>query len=279
MASPLHEPHEEDEDSQNESQGDFESDDDASSVSSFNENDMPSRSFDPMPAHLTLPVELHRVILSCETNRYHEPWGTYRFVCKTWKEHIEFLAKTEWIRDASFTYPGEMIWDPTVGKVSLSGDFTFQRLDGDLAVFRILECAPEFKKDLIKACKRTSPPDVEIGDIVHDVEIPDMSVDWDNLTLTCPWRSVIGRVLAEELRVEAHRKLSHHAMMTTAKLARRRAPGGQVDMNTMLDMFKLFANKSLDAYAAVRTARRGGADKKGDERLKMARHVASMRDL
>ncbi|KAJ6593057.1 hypothetical protein B0H19DRAFT_12044 [Mycena capillaripes] len=241
---------------------------------------MPDRSFAPMPERLTLPAELHRVVLSCETDRYHYMWGTYRFVCKAWKEHVEFLAKTEWIREASFNYSGEMIWDPTVGKVFLNGDFTLQRFEGDVAIFQILDCAPEFKKPLISVCKRTAPPDIQVGSIVHDVEIPEMSVDWDTLTIACPWRPLIARLMAEELRVEAHRELSHRAMMSAAKRARHAAAGGEVDMGTMMRLFQMFANKGLEAYVAVRVARTGRADKEGDERLKLVRSAASnMRGL
>lgn len=85
--------------------------------------------------------------------------------------------------------------------------------------------------------------------------------------------------MAEELRVEAQREHAQHEMMSAAKRARHAAAGGDVDMGTMLDLFKMFANKGLEAYVAVRTARRGRADKQGDERLKVARRDASMRGL
>jgi hypothetical protein len=98
---------------------------DGSSVSSFSESGMPDHSFASMPARLTLPIELHRLVLSYEAASNYEMWGTYRFgafilinslprqvlrqlpVCKAWQEQVEFLAKTEWIRDTTFYYPGE----------------------------------------------------------------------------------------------------------------------------------------------------------------------------
>ncbi|KAJ6480549.1 hypothetical protein C8R47DRAFT_1074290 [Mycena vitilis] len=280
MASPSRDEHEdEDEEFQNESEGSYESDEDASSVSSFSESDMPNGSFAPMPARLTLPAELHRTVLALETRGYHEMWGTYRFVSKAWKESVEFLAKTEWIKDARFVYPGETIWDPKVGKVFLEGEFTFQRFDGEIAVFQMLDCAEEFKRPLIRLCKLTAFPDVQVGDIVHDVEITGMSVDWDTLTITCPWRELIGRLMAEELRVAAHRKRAAHEMMSAAKRARRAAPDGEVDMGTIMELFGMFAGKTTDAYVAVRTARHGVGDRQGDERLKMARQAAAMRDF
>jgi hypothetical protein len=51
---------------------------DGSSVSSFSESEMSDRSFDPMPARLTLPVELQRLVLSCKSSQYYELWGTHR---------------------------------------------------------------------------------------------------------------------------------------------------------------------------------------------------------
>ncbi|KAF8187330.1 hypothetical protein K438DRAFT_1972958 [Mycena galopus ATCC 62051] len=53
-----------------------------------------------------------------------------------------------------------------------------------------------------------------------------MSVDWDTLTITCPWRPLIGRVMAEGLRVDAYRKKAQHEMMSATKRAKRAAPGG-----------------------------------------------------
>ncbi|KAJ6535709.1 hypothetical protein B0H19DRAFT_1080164 [Mycena capillaripes] len=210
------------------SDGNYESDCDASSISSWSESEMPDLSFAPMPA-----------------------------MCKAWKEH----------------------WDPTVGKVLLSGDFGFTRLEDDTAIFQLLDCAPEFKDPLIDTCKRTAPPDVTFGNIVHDVETPELCADWPALTLTCPWRALIGRVLAEELRVDAYRARVHPAMMTAAKRARRRAEaaGGEVDMATMMRMLDMSADASRGAYVAVRSARRGRADRVGDERLETARQVAAMR--
>ncbi|KAJ6480531.1 hypothetical protein C8R47DRAFT_1197987 [Mycena vitilis] len=279
MASPSNDQHQEDEDEHEDlhdgSEGNNDSDDDASTVSSFRDSELADRSFAPMPERLALPLELQRAVLSFEDTWYQEMWGTYRFVCKAWKESVEFLAKTEWLREAGFDYPGDM-WDATDERTRMGGYFEFQRLEGELAVFQILDCSEEDKESLIEACERIRTPDVEVGGIVHDVEIPGISVDWDTLTIICPWRVLIGRVMAEELRVEAHRQLSQHAMMGAAKRARRTAPGGEVDMDTMMDMFKMFANNMLDAYVAVRTERRGRADPRGDERLKKARFVASL---
>ncbi|KAF7377089.1 hypothetical protein MSAN_00127500 [Mycena sanguinolenta] len=258
---------------EDESDGEYESGseevDDVSTCSSFSESDMPD--------HLVLPAELHRLVLACQTDGYHHVWGKYRFVCKAWKEHIEFLAKTEWIRNTTLYYPGEMIWDEKIGKVFLNGDFSFQRLEGDSAIFQVPDCAPEFQKQLIEICKRCSAPDVEVGDVVHDVEIPEMSVDWNTLTITCPWRPLIGRVMAEELRVDAYRKKAQHELMSASKRAKRTAPGGNVDFGTLMELYKNFTNKAQDGYVAVRIARRGKLDRAGDQRLKSARQAASMR--
>ncbi|KAF8186063.1 hypothetical protein K438DRAFT_2019836 [Mycena galopus ATCC 62051] len=135
-------------------------------------------------------------------------------------------------------------WDPKIGKAFLSGGFTFQCLDGEFAIFQTL-CAPELQKDLVEICKRHSPPDVTEGEIVHNVEIPEMSVDWDTLTLTCPWRSLIGRVMTEELRVEALQEQSNRETMTAAKRARQAADsaGEAVSMDAMMELFKMFARK------------------------------------
>jgi hypothetical protein len=104
-----------------------------------------------------------------------------------------------------------------------------------------------------------------------------MSVDWDTLTLTCPWRTVIARVLAEELRVEAYRKLSH-GKITAAKRMRHQC-GGDVGLDNMMKMFHIFGQNYLAAYVAVRKARLGRADPEGDERLKRARQASSFRGL
>ncbi|KAF8194479.1 hypothetical protein K438DRAFT_1969092 [Mycena galopus ATCC 62051] len=232
-----------------------------------------------MPDHLVLPAELHRLVLACQRDGYHHVWGKYRFVCKAWKEHIESLAKTEWIRDTTLYYPGEMIWDEKIGKVFLNGDFSFQRLEGDSAIFQITDCAPEFKRQLIEVCEPCYAPDVQVDDVVHDVEIPEMSVDWDTLTITCPWRPLIGRVMAEELRVDAYRKKAQNEMMSATKRAKRAAPGGNVDFGTLMELFKNFAKKGQDVYVAVRTVRWGNLDRAGDQRLKSARQAESMRGL
>ncbi|KAJ7733003.1 hypothetical protein B0H16DRAFT_1580315 [Mycena metata] len=264
---------EEDHDS-NQSGSEYESEDDAASVSSWSESESPNDSFEPMPENLTLPVELHRRILYSDDGlRYEDLWGSCRLVCHAWKADFEHLAKTQWLQETYFIYPGDMMWDPQSGKVILDGDFTFQRLEGETVVFQITDCAPEFRKPLIKACKHVRP-DVHVDELVHDVPIPGMSVDWDALTLTCPWRAVIGRVLAEELRVAAHRSRSHKKMMTLAKRARARC-GGDVDMDTFSEMIEVFEKNYLDVYVVVRRERLGRADPEGDETLKMARFVAS----
>jgi len=158
------------------------------------------------------------------------------------------------------------------GKVFLSGFFEFLRMDGDTAVFQD-ECAPEYHKSFVRACKATSPPDVEICGFVHDVEIPDMSVDWKTLTITCPWRALVGRVLAEELRVEAYRAHTNRVMMS--KVKRLRSDG----FDKLEAAIHLFAAHVHGAYEAVRKARLGRTDKRGDERLKQARVAASWRLL
>ncbi|KAJ7486765.1 hypothetical protein FB451DRAFT_1168164 [Mycena latifolia] len=247
-----------------------------SSCSSWSESETPEASFDAMPARLTLPLELQRLVLSYDISEYHEMWGTHRLVCKAWKEQVEFLARTEWIRETTFDYPGDTIWDPEHGKVYLNGDFTFQRLEGELAVFQIMGCAPEFREALVDVCQDWPVPDVEVGETVHDVEIDGMVIDWDTLTLTCGWRTVIGRVLAEELRVDAHRARSHAEMMTAAKRMRHKC-GADVGVDNLVKMMRVFAANYLAAYVAVRRARLGRADKPGEKRLKMARHMASFR--
>jgi hypothetical protein len=239
--------------------------------------------------------------------------STETLVCKAWQEQVEFLAKTEWIRDTTFNYPGEMIvsfifhslayllipghaqWHPERGKVYLDGNFTFQRLEGELAIFQITDCAPEFVEQLVEVCQATLVPDVEVGEIVHDVEvglslsttlpelyrptqIKQMSVEWDTLTLTCPWRIVIASVLAEELRVVAYRRRAHKEMMTTTKRLRHKA-GGDLGLDDLMKMMRSYQERFLAAYVEVRKARRGGSDKRGDERLKIARQVASMHEL
>ncbi|KAJ7733681.1 hypothetical protein B0H16DRAFT_1732234 [Mycena metata] len=241
----------------NQSGSEYQSEDDATSVSSWSESESPDDSFEPMPENLTLPIELHRRILYSDDGlRYEDLWGLCRLVCHAWKADVEHLAKTQWLQETYFLYPGDMMactWDPQYGKVILDGDFTFQRLEGETAHVR---------------------PDVHVDELVHDVPIPGMSVDWDALTLTCPWRAVIRRVLAEELRVAAHRSRSHKKMMTLAKRARGRC-GGDVDMDTFSEMIEVFGKNYLDAYVVVRRERLGRADPEGDERLKMARFVAS----
>ncbi|KAJ7080925.1 hypothetical protein B0H15DRAFT_890496 [Mycena belliarum] len=242
------------------------------SISSYSESENPDRSFDPMPSHLALPPELHRLVLSQESTQFQLMWGTYRFVCKAWKEHIEYLARTEWIQTAAFDYPGYMIRDAEENKVFLSGFFEFRRMDGDTAVFDT-SCAPEYHKRLVQACKRTAPPDVQVCGFVHDVPITGMTVDWDALTLSCPWRAVVARVLSEELHVEAYRARTNKAMMTEVK--RMRAD----PMFNLEAAFRLFGAHVHGAYEAVRKERLGRTDKAGDERLKHARVAASYRLL
>ncbi|KAJ7176246.1 hypothetical protein C8R43DRAFT_975282 [Mycena crocata] len=247
------------------SESDYTSEDEFS-VSSFSESELPDKSFRPMPDRLTLPSELQQLVLSCEDSYYEGLWGDYCLVCKAWKEWVEHIAKTEWLPLTSFHCP-----------VSITATFMFHELEGDVAVFRF-HYDGKHRERLIDACERAPAPDVYVDALVHDVEIPDMSVDWDTLTLTCPWRNVIGRVLAEELRVVAYRAMSHKDMMTAAKRMRH-ACGGDVDMENFGKMIELFGENYMAAYPAVRKARLGRTDERGDERLKMARYYSSMRDF
>ncbi|KAJ7512806.1 hypothetical protein B0H11DRAFT_1898087 [Mycena galericulata] len=260
----------EDTDSEQEYVSDVEGSESDGSISSFSESELPDSSFETMPEHLTLPLELQHNILSQETSQFAIMWGTYRFVCKAWKEHVEYLAKTEWVRTGAFSYEGYMIRDPEEGKVLLKGFFEFVRMDGDTAIFQD-ECAPEFHKAFVTACKATSPPDVEVCGIVHDVKIPGMSVHWKTLTITCPWRALVGRLLAEELRVDAYRARTNRVMMT--KVKRLRSAG----LEKVEEAVHLFAAHVHGAYEAVRKARLGRTDRRGDERLKHARVAASWR--
>jgi hypothetical protein len=94
---------------------------------SESEQPQADRTFDPMPAHLTLPLELQSRILFLQDSQLQSVWGTYRFgayaffssffrarlsiimpVCRAWKEYIEHLAKTRWVRTGAFLYAGYM---------------------------------------------------------------------------------------------------------------------------------------------------------------------------
>ncbi|KAK6966636.1 hypothetical protein R3P38DRAFT_3381053 [Favolaschia claudopus] len=251
--------------------------DDSSSVSSWSQSDEPE-AFAPMPPALTLPVELQRLVLYL-SDRYEDLWGTYRLVCKDWKLEGERMAKMVWIRETSFYFPGALIYDTEKEReVRLDADFTFTHLDGDMAVFKITKdnCRAKYLDTRVVACTR-GDPDVQLDELVHDVPIPGMSIDWPTLTLTAPWRPTIARVLAEELRVTAHRATPYKKLMTLAKRARAKSDGQDesVSVEKMTEYMYLYAEMYLDAYVAVRTKRRGKRDGKGDERLKMTRFVAS----
>ncbi|KAF7372667.1 hypothetical protein MVEN_00130000 [Mycena venus] len=229
-------------------------------------------SIESMPQDLVLPIELHwRVLYS--SDRYQNLWGTYRLVCKAWKEEVERLAKKEWIREVTFSYPVGVTVHPPNGTVVLDGDFTFQHLDGDLAVFAFIDCDDEYRKPIIEAYKGIGSPDVYFDEIVHDVPIPGMSVDWDALTLTCNWSTVIASVLAEELHVEAYGRRSVKKLETLLRRARARC-GGEVDDATLHKMIAIFALWYEEAYDEVRKKRLGRTDRNGDERLKKARSMA-----
>ncbi|KAF7357005.1 hypothetical protein MVEN_01037100 [Mycena venus] len=226
-----------------------------------------------MPEHLVLPQELQCMIISLHSKEFLLLWGTYRAVCKAWREHVEYIAKTKWVHTGAFLYAGYMARDADQNKVFLSGSFNFQRIEGDNGVFTDTDCADKYRKAYVKACKATSPPDAELCGFVHDVKIPGMSVDWDTLTITCPWRALVDGVLAEELRVEAYRKTRFKALMTQVK----RMPGdGLAKFQASL---KLFGAHVHGAYEAVRKARLGYTDREGDERLKQGRVAASYRAL
>ncbi|KAK6981606.1 hypothetical protein R3P38DRAFT_416576 [Favolaschia claudopus] len=243
--------------------------DDSSSVSSWSQSDEPE-AFAPMPPALTLPVELQRLILHL-SDRYEDLWGTYRLVCKDWKLEVERMAKMVWIRETSFYFPGALIYDTEKEReVRLDADFTFTHLDGDMAIFKITKdnCKTKYLDTRVVACTR-GVPDVQVDELVHDVPIPGLSIDWPTLTLTAPWRPTIARVLAEELRVTAHRATPYKKLMTLAKRAQ------SASVEKMTEYMYLYAEMYLDAYVAVRTKRRGKRDGRGDERLKMTRFVAS----
>jgi hypothetical protein len=100
-----------------------------------------------------------------------------------------------------------------------------------------------------------------------------MSVDWDTLTITCSWRALVGRVFAEELRVDAYRASTLEAMMTKVK----EIPGEGMDR--IQAVFHLLGNSFQGPYEAVRKERLGYTDKHGDERLKQERAAISWRLL
>lgn len=162
-------------------------------------------------------------------------------------------------------------------------------MDGETAVFRD-ECVEEHREAFVKACKSTAPPDVEVCGFVHDVDvrppkslprlslthflspqIPSMSVDWDSLTITCPWRALVGRVLAEELRVEAYGATKFKNLMTKVKRMRGN------EFERFKAALNLYSEHHHGSYETVRRERLGYADKEGDERLKHARVAASFR--
>ncbi|KAF7372668.1 hypothetical protein MVEN_00130100 [Mycena venus] len=213
-----------------------------------------------MPQDLVLPIELHwRVLYS--TDRYQDLWGTYRLVCKAWKEEVERLAKKEWIRKAAFSYPGGVMWHPTKGEVVLTSDFTFQELDGDLAVFAPIDCNDdEYRKP---SC--FGSPDVYLDVMVHDVWIPGISIDLGTYTLSCSWRTLIARVLAEELHVEAYHRRSARNARTLLRRVRAWC-GGEVDE-------AIRGLSYQEAYDKVRKERLGRTDRTGDKRLKKARFI------
>jgi hypothetical protein len=100
-------------------------------------------------------------------------------------------------------------------------------------------------------------------------------VDWETLTLTCPWRIIIARVLAEELRVQQYRARLQVKIMTACKRMCH-AAGGDVELDRLM---KLFLKDYAESYVAVRKPRLGWMDGVIDERLEMARLAASERGL
>lgn len=103
-----------------------------------------------------------------------------------------------------------------------------------------------------------------------------MVVDWDTLTITCPWRALVGRVLAEELKVVAHRARTLKTLLTKGKRLQR---AGADIIDCIEPIAHMFAEHVSDAYSAVRTARRGHRDVAGDKRLQSARVMADMKLL
>ncbi|KAJ6464769.1 hypothetical protein C8R47DRAFT_1326669 [Mycena vitilis] len=247
----------------------YDSDASQATVSSYNESDNPRPDvpFSPMPAHLALPLELQYRILSEEDTAHDLLWGSCRLVCRAWKERIEYLAKSQWVPDSCITYLASVKHAPSDS--TIYGEFTFQRFaDDETAAFAVLHTPAECVDSLIKACKAATPPEVEVYYIVHDVEIPGMAVDWDTLTLTCPWRSLIACVLAEELKVRAHRAANMKTLLSKGKRLQR---SGADLLSCIEPIAHMFAEHLRNAYSAVRTARRGVLDKKGDRRLQEAR--------
>ncbi|KAK7045156.1 hypothetical protein R3P38DRAFT_2882832 [Favolaschia claudopus] len=218
---------------------DCDSDDGAALSASFwSESERADRSFAPMPERLALPLELHRLIIY-HSNEFEDMWGNWRLVCAFWRDEVEHLAKTEWIRQVDFRY--------NLGK--LNGNFHFQRLEEDEAIFAAYKRAMSYHSSLTNAMRRCGPPAVKLGFIIHDIPTPELSFDYVNLTLTCPWRAVIRRVLGEELRVQAQCAVD--------------------------DSGKNYE----DACVVVRRERMGRADRRGDEWLKAERFAELCRSM
>ncbi|EJD46916.1 hypothetical protein AURDEDRAFT_163977 [Auricularia subglabra TFB-10046 SS5] len=217
-----------------------------------------------LPARLKLPLELELIVLSF-ADRWCDLWLRCRLVCKTWRDHIEVLAKRKWVPCAYLHFPS-----PSRNNFDALSVWRFQHLDSNTIVFRNGCSGEQNIQARVRNCRRVGCPDVVLGHYVFKIKIPGITFDWEGLTARVPWRAFVARIFAEENEVDA--EIKQEARVERAARALRR---GKIDGRTMRRaLLTGFGGGTERAYATVHKRRWGAVDVEAAGRLQQLRFAA-----
>ncbi|ORY90794.1 hypothetical protein BCR35DRAFT_349711 [Leucosporidium creatinivorum] len=230
-----------------------------------------------LPERLVPPTEIIAKILTSlgqrkppETAPFERAWlwQKGRLVCSAWRDLIEKTAKEVWMKDARIGKNGPMMHTDS-GKLMLSANYEFQRVDGDLAIFQELECAPQYHRHIRYWIKDVRRLDCFLGYAVHDLRMPTMRKQkTGDLIITVPWKAYVGHILQEEAFIEPLKAICDKEMMAAGQRLKDASDPDNMDMMAIFSLFITFKDKP---YAQRRAQRLGRKDRRGDEALHRAK--------
>jgi hypothetical protein len=152
------------------------------------------------------------------------------------------------------------------GRIIFDSEFEFSHLSEDKthATFKITEFDEKYKPEIVERLKaavegRTieSPQyEVQIHRDVNDGPIPDLSVNYENLQLTCDWREMFSIFYGEEQIFHKYLRKWVKDQEKWVVALREKMERGELDMGKMIEQaVGGFASGSEDARKIARRAR------------------------
>jgi len=217
----------------------------------------------------TLPAELWlRVLENLQKEEdLPELWTSHRYVCTAFKQAVEAIMRENHLRKTWINFQlGEHNDDDEDTDVSLNSEFEFLHLSEDktLATFQIDETDEKYKAIIRKRLREAvedriieAPQyDIQIHRDINDGPIPGLSVDYENLQLTCDWREMFSIFYGEEQIY--HQMLGKWVKDKEAWTIglREKMERGELDMGKLIEQaIGGFASGSEDARKIARRAR------------------------